>query len=67
MIFIFQNSDNIKISITLDLIMSKTLPSCTLNQMLVFKKLNIIIIIRDAYQYFHSTLDTVDSQLNVRK
>lgn len=66
MIFIFQNSDNIKISITLDLIMSKTLPSCTLNQMLVFKKLNIIII-RDVYQYFHSTLDTVDSQLNVRK
>lgn len=66
MIFIFQNSDNIKISLTLDLIMSKTLPSCTLNQMLVFKKLNIIII-RDAYQYFHSTLDTVDSQLNVRK
>lgn len=66
MIFIFQNSDNIKISITLDLIMSKTLPSCTLNQMLVFKKLDIIIS-RDAYQYFHSTLDTVDSQLNVRK
>lgn len=66
MIFIFQNSDNIKISLTLDLIMSKTLPSCTLNQMLVFEKLNIIII-RDAYQYFYSTLDTVDSQLNVRK